>query len=154
MNLVKALDILERIETELASLYRHFSTIISDDPEVSRLFEDLAADEDSHRLSIRYQQRVVRLNAKGFNEIPLQAEALAELLQAVGRMKSAQAISSVAALRFAREVELSAGEHHLKNALGSSNPAIAGLLRSLGNGDEQHLATLTALLNKRSGVQD
>jgi len=57
---------------------------------------------------------------------------------------------SLAALKFAREVETSAGEHHLKNALGSSNPEIAGLLRSLGNGDEEHLAKLTALLRKRS----
>ncbi len=151
MNLVKALDILEKIEADTASLYRHFSEII-DDPEVSRLFADLAVDEDSHRLSIRYQQRVVRLNAKGFNEIHLDDEALSGLLEGIERMRAAQAITPVAALKFAREIELSAGEHHLKNALGSTNPDIASLLRSLGNGDEEHLAQLTALLRKRSGA--
>lgn len=152
MNLARALDILERIETEIASLYRHFSEIISDDPEVTRLFADMAVDEDSHRLSIRYQQRVVRLNAKSFNEIHLDDEALLGLLEGIERMKATSAITPVAALKFAREIELSAGEHHLKNALGSTNPDIAGLLRNLGNGDEEHLAQLTALLRKRSGT--
>ncbi len=152
MNLVKALDLLEKIETEIASLYRHFSEIISDDAEVSQLFANLAVDEDSHRLSIRYQQRVVRLNSKGFNEIQLNDEAVSGLREGIERMRAARAITPVAALKFAREIELSAGEHHLKNALGSTNPEIAGLLRSLGNGDEDHLAQLTALLRKRSGT--
>jgi rubrerythrin len=152
MNLAKALDILERIETETASLYRHFSEVLSDDPEVSRLFADLADDEDSHRASIRYQQRIVRMNAKGFNEIQLDGEALSGLLQGIERTRATPAITPVAALKFAKEIELSAGEHHLKNALGSTNPEIAGLLRSLGNGDEDHLARLTALLHKRSGT--
>jgi len=151
MNLVKALDVLEKVETELASLYRHFSEVITDDPEVSRLFADLALDEDSHRLSIRYQQRVVRLNAKVFNEIELDAQALSGLLGAVERMRGSKAITPLAALKFAREIETSAGEHHLKNALGSTNPEIAGLLRSLGNGDNQHLTKLTELLRERSG---
>jgi len=150
MNLMRALDVLEKVEGDLASLYRHFSQVLSDDPEVSRLFEDLALDEDSHRLSIRYQQRIVRLNAKGFNEIQLDMEALSGLLQAIERMQAAQPITWLAALKFAREVETSAGEHHLKNALGSTNPDIAGLLLSLGNGDEQHLAKLNGLLRKRS----
>ncbi|RPJ86412.1 MAG: hypothetical protein EHM18_06340, partial [Acidobacteria bacterium] len=76
MNLMKALDVLEKVETTLGLLYRHFSEITSDDPEVSRLFADLADDEDSHRLSIRYQQRVARSNAEGLNEIDLDTVAL------------------------------------------------------------------------------
>ncbi|RPJ61659.1 MAG: hypothetical protein EHM23_06080 [Acidobacteria bacterium] len=150
MNLMKALDVLEKVETTLGLLYRHFSEITSDDPEVSRLFADLADDEDSHRLSIRYQQRVARSNAEGLNEIDLDTVALSAFLESIEKMRSTPAIDSLAALRFARDAEVSAGEHHLKNALGTTNPEIAQLLRSLGSGDDQHLTRLKELLRERS----
>lgn len=152
MNLAQALDLLEKVETQLASLYRHFSEVTSNDPEVSRLFAALAEDEESHRLSIRYQQRVVRANAKGFNDIELNVEALSALVKAIEQMKGTKAITAGAALEFAREIELSAGEHHLKNVLGSRNPEIANLLKNLGNGDEEHLRRLTAVSQKRSSA--
>jgi rubrerythrin len=152
MNLVKTLDLLEKIEGQLGTLYRHFSELLKEEAEVSNLFSDLALDEDSHRLSIRYQQRVVRMNAKGFKDFPLDMSALSGLLQAIERMQGVQSITAISALKFAREMETSAGEHHLKNALGQTNPEIANLLQSLGNGDQQHLTKLTALLRKHSAI--
>lgn len=152
MNLVKTLDLLEKVEGQLGTLYRHFSELLKEDAEVASVFSDLALDEDSHRLSIRYQQRVVRINAKGFNDIELDLTALSGLLDAIERMQGVPSITAISALKFAREMETTVGEHHLKNALGQTNPEIADLLRTLGNGDKQHLTKLTALLRKHSAV--
>ncbi|RPI25654.1 MAG: hypothetical protein EHM61_13855 [Acidobacteria bacterium] len=151
MDLGKALYLLEKVETELGLVYQHLSDTLRADPEVSKLFSELAADEESHRVAVRYQQRLVKMNPDGFKEIHLNLAGLNEILGLAERVKASRNVSVVDAIKFAKHVETTAGEHHLKNALSAGNPEIANLLQSLGSGDKQHVATLTKLLGQRAG---
>lgn len=150
MELMRALSLLENLESRLASVYDRFSQAFRADSDAMRLFADLADDEESHRQVIRYEQRLVRFNPNSFKPLELDLREVDKLVKRCEGILESPEVGLDAALSFAYDVECLSAECHLKHALSETNPELQHLLRKLGRGDEDHVRALKNFIHQRS----
>ena len=138
------LKILELLEDTLANLYETLSQKFADDKKLSALFYRLNIDEISHRDLVKYQMRLLKKSeSEDFADIEIDISEIEELLdKAKEAILSLDGIDPPKAIELAMEIESSAAERHYNSAIRQSNPKLAKLLHSLGEGDKHHLQRL------------
>ncbi len=154
MNIVKALEMLKKLELKMEQLYSHFHQLFFYDPEAAGIFLLLQNDERSHAGLIDYQIRMARKNRDLFQDVEYDAAPLEELISKIDQaIQSAESVSVEGAVAFSMEIEKSACEYHYRTLIVKSNPEMALLINNLGASDQEHSETLGALSKRISPMR-
>ena len=76
MNILNALDEIEKLEQKLAELYAYFHELFIANKIVSAVFFKMVLEEKGHADLVQYQRRIVRKNPKLFNEVTIDIEEI------------------------------------------------------------------------------
>ncbi len=146
MNILNALDAIEKLEQKLAELYAYFNKLFIADKIVSSVFFKMALEEKGHADLVQYQRRIARKNPKLFNEVTIDVEEINRIISdADAIIKAVPAPSTDNALQAALQFEQNAIEYHYKTAMEQANPELAALLKNLAGVDSDHLDSLKNL---------
>jgi rubrerythrin len=146
MNILNALDAIEKLEQKLAELYAFFQELFIADKIVSGVLFKMALEEKGHADLVQYQRRTVRKDPGLFNEVTIDVEEINRIISdADAIIKAVPAPSIDEALKAALQFEQSAAEYHYKTAMEQANPELAGLLKNLAGVDNGHLESLKNL---------
>ena len=153
MDILKALDRLEKFETATGRLYKRLSERFHEDNEASTVFFRLFIEEEMHANIVSYQRRLVMQNMKMLGNVELEDVELEELTKAMEKVDSfgtaGPGPSLEETLRFALELEGDAVECHYKTALSGAKPELLPFFRSLGSFDAMHLHEFARFARKR-----
>lgn len=154
MNIVKALEMLKKLELKMEDLYSHYHRLFFYDPEVSGIFLLLQNEEKSHADLIDYQIRMARKNRELFQDVEYDAIPLEHLVASIEKaVQSSEPVSVERAIAFSMEVEKNACELHYRTLIVISNPEIGPLIRNLGTSDGMHAETLASLSQRMIRIQ-
>lgn len=149
MDILTALNDIEKLELKLSELYRHCSRLFSDDTVVASLFKKLSEEEQAHYDLVQYQKRLIRKNKELFRDVTID---VAEITQVTGKadslLKAHPPLSVEEAIRSAIEIEKNAAEYHYRTAIQQANPDVAAFLKNLGGYDDGHARSLGEFLKK------
>lgn len=149
MDVLTALNDIEKLELKLSELYLHFSRLFSDDTAVASLFKKLSEEEQSHYDLVQYQKRLIRKNKELFKDVTIDVAEIRQVIDKADSLQNADPPLSVEeAVRSAIEIEKNAAEYHFRTAIQQANPDIAAFLKSLGGYDDGHARSLGEFLNK------
>jgi rubrerythrin len=150
MKILSLLTSLEKIEIQMASLYEWLSGVFADDAEAAGLFFRMAMQERSHANLVRYGKKLVHRSPSSFSEVDFDPEEIDRLLAAISQAMAAEPPSTLEqAIGLALELEDSPAETAHRSILMTSNPEVAGVIRSLDAGDEEHAEGLRTFAEKR-----
>jgi stage V sporulation protein SpoVS len=145
MDIFPVLHTLEKLEGGLAELYRDWSRLLVNDPEVSALFDRLAHEEVDHRNLVRYEIRLAFQNPNLFET----TIALGPIQQALDRLALARqrvaAPDASLAVRIALQYESDLTEAYCQAGITTTNPGTTRLIQALGEGFRHHADDLKAL---------
>jgi|YelNatPaOPRAMG01_1025707.scaffolds.fasta_scaffold51925_1 rubrerythrin len=149
MDILKALDIIEKLELKLSELYSHLSKLFSDNKEVSGIFFKLSIEEKGHADLIKFQRRLILKSKDLKKDIELDMVEINNIMQkADSILKSQYQITIKDALKSAIELENDSGEYHYRNFIKYGNSDLSLLLENLSKYDNEHIEQLKELLNK------
>ncbi|MBI5639925.1 MAG: DnaJ domain-containing protein [Nitrospirae bacterium] len=144
MNILKALDQLEKIEMRIGHLYEWFSENLKDDPEAAAFFYRMSIDESAHANLVKYQRRLVSRNMKLFGSLEIDLDGVQKEIARVEAILSGEPLPAEAAVKIALEIENSAAETHYRSAIEKAESGIANLLGSLNFLDCKHVGVFEA----------
>jgi rubrerythrin len=151
MDILNALDEIEKLEQKLAELYAYFHELFIADKTVSAVFFKMALEEKGHAVLVQYQRRTVRKNLTLCKEVTIDVEEINRIISdADAIIKAVPATSMDNALKAALQFEQSAAEHHYKTAMEQANPELAALLKNLAGVDKDHFDSLKNLAESRN----
>jgi rubrerythrin len=151
MNIINALDEIEKLEQKLAELYTYFRELFIADKIVSAVFFKMALEEKGHADLVQYQRRTARKNPALFKEVTVDVEEINRIISdADAVIKAVPATSMNNALKAALQFEQSAAEYHYKTSIVQSNPELAALLKNLAGVDKDHFDSLKNIAESRN----
>jgi len=142
LNDTRILEICCRIEETSADLYRYFSEIYADNPQISALWEKTAMEEDSHAEHFRL---ACRLRGSGIQTLKTDINKATAILAKIQRIyesvqKSPPAIKD--ALQFAIKLELFLSEYHMSTVATYEDKNLEALFSSMMKNDKDHASML------------
>jgi rubrerythrin len=150
MDIIKALEILRKLELKVRELYEYYYDIFKVDKEASACFFELSLEEKSHADLIDYQLRTVKKNRGMFCDVEFDTQPLNQLIAKIeSKTSSKEPVSLEDALKVVIEVESDILEYHYRRLIVKSNPAVEELMNRLGTLDKEHLDKLRNLGLKR-----
>lgn len=139
MHILKLLNQLEKVETQLSELYKRFGEIFQSDAEASILFSQMSVDETAHADLLRFERRIVRADPAHFNEVDADIGKIEEISFRVNfLLKSEEGLTLERAIDTAIDLENNVAEQHYIRAIALSNPELTRMLNSLTSFDCRH----------------
>lgn len=142
MNIVIALGRLREMEEAMGAHYKALAQCYAAEPAVAAFFKQLAHDEEAHARMVEFESRLVVGNSGQFGDAQLDPTQLKSALDAVRSQRPIPGASLEQALRFAYDMEKSAGEAHGLAVVAELSPKLRKLLAALDAGDRYHAQTL------------
>lgn len=150
MHILKLLNRLETLETQLSELYKRFSDIFQNDAEASILLSQMSVDETAHADLVRYARRLFRADPTHFKEVDADSGTMEEISSRVGLLlKSAASLTVAKAIETTIDLENNVAEQHYITAITLSNSEVARLLNSLTSFDCRHFLAVEDFAKKR-----
>jgi rubrerythrin len=154
MNIVRALEMLRKLELKMENLYGHYHELFFYDTEAAGIFLLLQSEEKSHAGLLDYQIRMARKNRDLFQDVEYDMAPLEHLISRIEEaIQPADPVTVERAIAFSLEVETSACEYHYRTLIVQSNPAMEELIRNLGAADQVHAETLGTLAQRVARIQ-
>jgi len=150
------LDICANIETKCAELYRHFSELYVDIPEISALWNKTADEEDNHSEQFKLAVRLRGAGMEGVKADRSRVAILAEQFDSFIPKIKGKPPTPAQALTFAIQLEEKLFEYHMSTLVDFSNSSLEKLFTSMANNDKRHIEMLHEALKKmdpRKGIR-
>ncbi len=143
MDLQTALKRLEKLEQEMAQLYRWLADRFVEDQETAAFFRQMEAQETSHAELVRFQKRLVRSDPSSFTDPEIDATGIDEIEGWMRAFRSGEERPSLGqALVFAMRIESHAAEHLHRSIFASVNSDLHALIGNLSRSDWKHFEAL------------
>jgi rubrerythrin len=150
MRLLKLLDPLEKLETQLSELYKRFSEIFRNDAEASVFFYQMSVDEAAHADLVRFERRQVRADPTHFKEVDVDSREVEKISSYADHLlKSAEGLTVEKALEASIDIENSVADQHYITAITLSNSDVSRLFKSLTSFDCRHFLAFEDFARKR-----
>ena len=150
MDIIKALEMLKKVELKLQELYAYYHKLNHSDKKAAGLFYELSLEEKSHADLIDYQLRTIKKNRSLFKDVEFDLESL---IQFIARMEdhiiSEEPLSLDGALKFGIELEDNILEYYYRTLITESNPELGELIKKLGSSEKGHSDKLKYLAENR-----
>ncbi len=136
------LDICCQIEESCSKLYRYFSELYAENPQVSALWEKTSQEEDSHAAQFRLAYNLQGAGIQSLKTDLKRATALLAKIHAVyeGVQKTPPPLTD--ALRFAVRLEHFMADYHMNALATYTDESLARLFTSMMNNDYEHIGVL------------
>lgn len=136
------LEVCCRIEEALAHLYRYFSELYADQPQMSALWEKTAKEEDNHAEQFRLACRLRGIGIKALKKDISRVNTVLEKIQYVysGVQKIPPKLED--ALKFAIRLEHSLADYHMNTIATFDDKGLALLFTSMMKHDRSHIEML------------
>lgn len=150
MDILNALNDIEKLELKLEYFYKSLCNIFSSDADASALFKKLSEEERSHYDLVQYQKRLVIKNRNLFQEVTIDVDEIKRIISKVETITGSLPPPSLEkAVKVSTDFETSAAEYHYRTSMEQSNPDVATFLKSLGKADNEHSNSLRDLAKSR-----
>jgi CheY-like chemotaxis protein len=147
MNIYKALDVLEKIETELSSLYLKLHEDHRFNKEAAEFFMGMHEEEEGHAQIVRMERRIVQSSPKAFSEPQLNFSEINSLLESVANLKMNKLELPELVARI-YGIESSLSEKYLIDAIKDTNEDLHDFLLQLGDSLNLHADKVAAWAGK------
>lgn len=144
---VSVLHICYKIEKTYAELYRYFSNIYLNNPQVSKLWGKTAVEEDNHADQFKMASRLLgsgikslKINVNEANAVLTEVQSIYEKVQ-----KSPPTINK--ALLLAIKLESSLSNYHMDSISNFDDKHFAQLFTSMMSSDQNHIQSLKKAYN-------
>ncbi|MCG6961728.1 MAG: hypothetical protein LJE95_00500 [Acidobacteria bacterium] len=143
MDLATALKRLEKLEQEMAELYRWLADLFADDRETAAFFKQMESQEASHAELVRFEKRLVRSDASSFAGLEFDPSGIDEIEGWIRAFRDDEESPSLGrALVFAMRVESHAAEHLHRTIFAGANSDLHALIGNLSRSDWKHFEAL------------
>ncbi len=147
MNIYKALDLLEKIETELSALYLKLHAEHRLNKEAADFFMGMHMEEEVHAQTVRMERRIVQSSPKSFREPQINFSEINSLLESIENLKvSKLELPDLIARIYG--IESSLGEKYLIDAIKDTNEDLHDFLLQLGDSLTLHVDKVASLAGK------
>lgn len=151
MDILRALDAVEKLETRLSRFYKNVNEAFAADSEVAGIFFQLALEKKSHADLVGYQRRLVRKSQDSFSDVALDMGRIEETIHKIEKVIGADETPPLDdVIRLALEVESDAIAYHHRTAMEQANPNLSRLVQSLAGVEGDHLSLLQKLYQRLS----
>ena len=138
MNIYKALDVLEKIETELSALYLKLHEDHRLNKEAADFFMGMHLEEEVHAQTVRMERRIVQASPKSFKEPQINFSEINSLLESIENLKAnKQELPDLIARIYG--IESSLGAKYLIDAIKDTNEDLHDFLMQLGDSLTHHV---------------
>jgi rubrerythrin len=144
------LDICCKIEETCADLYRYFSNIYADSPQISSLWEKTAKEEDSHAEHFRLAYRLQGSGIQSLKTDINKATATLTMIQSIYETVQKSPPTLKEALQFAINLELTISEYHMNTLAAFEDKNLERLFSSMMKNDKDHVLMLENAYKKLS----
>jgi rubrerythrin len=150
MNIIKALEILKKLELKAEELYSHYHNLYKEDKEAAGLFFGLSLEERSHADLINYQLRTIKKNKNLFADVEFDDGPLNQWISEIdAQITSGKSIPLAEAIQFGIKLESDAVECHYCTLIRTVNPELGELINKLTSADEEHHDKLKMLADNK-----
>jgi rubrerythrin len=136
------LDICCKIEETCADLYRYFSKIYADAPQISALWEKTAKEEDSHAEHFRLASRLQGYGIQTLKTDRNKATTILTKIQSIYENVQKSPPTLKDALLFAIKLELNISEYHMDTLAAFEDKNLERLFTSMMKNDKEHVPML------------
>jgi hypothetical protein len=137
MDIYKMLDLLEKIESETAGLYKELHEEHRENRAVSEFFLQMQMEEEAHARIVGMERRIVQSAPKSFSEPQVNLSEINNLLAMIANVKAEKpAIPEL--IRRLYSIESCMAEKYLIDALKDTNEEIRDFLLQLGDTCANH----------------
>ena len=146
---------LKDMERRAGELYETISATVGEsDPEIARLFSDLAADERIHEKQVELAQSIFMEARDSFLEEKTGQDLVDEVLETIDREKKTLKINTETMapremLRIAVRVEVEMENRHHDFYFHVKDEKLKNLFQSLKNADQTHIGRIKNYLDNR-----
>ena len=151
MDALKALELIEQVETSLGDMYGELRRLFADDKEMSGLFAQLEAEEANHANMATMQKRIVRAKPADFKDVDFNFSDLRSVLDHVAVVRTIPRNRLAEILVQCYLIESSMVEQYVVLALRESNAEMAQLIEMLSHGFRDHLTALAGQAKAHGG---
>jgi len=138
MNIYKALDVLEKIETGLSDLYLKLHGDHRLNKEAADFFMGMHLEEESHAQTVRMERRIVQASPKSFREPQINFSEINSLMESIDNLKTSKLeLPDLIARIYG--IESSLGERYLIDAIKDTNEDLHDFLMQLGDSLTHHV---------------
>lgn len=153
MDIIRALELLKKLEVRMEELYAGYHHLFFYDTEAAEIFLRLEHEERSHAGLIDFQIRMARKNRDLFRDVAYDAAPLNSLIARIEEsIPPPETLTVAQAVAFSLEIESSACEYHYRTLIVESNPDVELLIKNLGISDQIHVASLEALAQRAGRI--
>jgi rubrerythrin len=150
MDIIKALEILKKLELKAEELYVHYHNLYKEDKEAAGLFYGLSIEERSHADLIDYQLRTIKKNMNLFADVELDVEPLNKWISEIdAQITSGKNIPLAEAIQYGIKLESDAVECHYCTLIRTVNSNLGELINKLTSADEEHRSKLKILADNK-----
>lgn len=143
----RMLQLCAEIEETIARIYRKLAVSVVCEPQLTRVWQELASDEDQHALQLRFAQRLAKEDILGDQKLPPgKIEQLHARVQSVLAGVEKATPSKRDALRVSVKLEQDCLAVHIGRCAEVNDPGAEKILRALSREDAQHVEVLRAYL--------
>lgn len=136
------LDICCKFEEACADLYRYFSKIYDDNPQISALWEKTAMEEDSHAEHFRLAYRLQGSGIKTLKIDLYKATTILTKIQSIYETVQKSPPTLKEAFRFAIKLEESIADYHMNTIATFDDENLERLFSSMMRNDKYHVLML------------
>lgn len=151
MEALKALEVIEKLESDLCTMYEMLQRTFKDDRDLCDLFSQLNAEERNHANMARMQKNIVRAKPGDFGEVSLNFTEIRQTMDSIDVVRAIPRDKVSEILLQCYLIESSLVEQYVVTALRESNEEIKQLLEMLGQGFRDHLARLASRVQASGG---
>jgi hypothetical protein len=151
MEALKALEVIEKLESDLCTLYEALQKTFEKDKELSDLFSLLGAEERNHANMARMQKNIVRAKPADFGEVSLNFTEIRQMMDSIEVVRAIPRNRVSDILLQCYLIESSLVEQYVVTALWESNEEIKQLLKMLSQGFRDHLGMLASRVQASGG---
>jgi hypothetical protein len=142
------LDQCALIEKRCAELYHHFATLHPELPELQRLWQKTALEEEHHALQFQMLSRMKGEGIVGLKADSSRVAAVLKKLNLLFDQVKTSAVSAADTLRLGIKLESYLGEFHADAVAVCATPEMTRLLKAMMKIDVDHVGRLEKALEK------
>ena len=143
MNVRRYLELSQEIEELVGAIYQDFVSRFSDDPDLRRLWQQMAQDEHDHAMQIKMAFPLVKEGLLG--ESKLEFEKLETLLRQARQLTAdlkGRTLTAQAALKLGLQMEERFCQVHLQAQCALGRPDLNQTFSRMARAEAAHIATL------------
>lgn len=153
MDILKALDQMERLTAKLSELYTHLYSSFSGYRATAGVFFKLSIDEDARHNLIQYQRRVIRKNRHLFGDVDVDLDCMKDTISRIEEFMGSHVGSLEEAMRVAMFVGGLSVDCYYRATIMQSDSVSAGVLRAICGSVAEISASLNELAASRNRLR-